>query len=284
METDKERIVEKTVGKGSVATLFDAFLRPATALEKLRENPGKMWLLLAALIIASSVLMILVSVPLQQKAVTETFLEQERKMQEMTTSSLEELPPEERKRIERETRKQESKNRGEETSKDVGSGQLPESAMGIALGFALVSGLILIALGWLVKSGLAVLISQIWGSKAAFSTIFAAIGITYLPFVVKNSIQGFYMLITGKLIKHQGLSSLVVKSDDPMVAVKNPAYVLLSHVDIFTFWSLYLLFLALVICGGLSKKKSALVTIVYIGGILAVSLIPSLLSQFIIGA
>lgn len=262
---------EKTVAqkkKGSWLTvLLDSVIRSRKTLRAIKEDPKWIWAVFAALLVVSFIFFTVVAVPLQQKAAMEVSEEQIKAVQEQMEKDLKEMPAEKRAEIE-----QNMPQFDEE-----GNIELPKGFGIIAIGFGLVSGVILLGIGWLIKAAFGLLASKFWGEKTSFVTMVSAMGLTYTPFIIKNFIQGLTMLVTGNFIQHQGLSSLVVTSNDHTVFMGNLLYAILSRIDIFVFWSLFLLFLALVICGGVSKKKAILLTIIYWIGIMVVGVIPALI-------
>ncbi len=126
---------------------------------------------------------------------------------------------------------------------------------------------------WLVWSGALALASTFFGQNGArFGAFFAMTIWAWIPYVVRNFVQGLYMLLTKQAVYNQGLSGLVLDRAPPSMVSSFRPYIppargqevlaaLLTRVDIYLIWNLLLLILGVWAFARLPRKRAVLVTI-----------------------
>lgn len=189
---------------------------------------------------------------------------------------------------------------GDQTSSVV----VPSTPLSVALAPALIGGLAIILLGWALRA----LILQVGslamggrqnGSAAPTGSAAPSFGQVYclsawaaFPLILRDVVQGVYMLFSQALVTGPGLSGLIAQPDGVGTNVARNGLsgfggaalslpgVVLGKIDFFTLWFLVLLVLAMQVGGGLARGKAILLVAIY--AILA--LLPGLLTALVGGA
>lgn len=128
-----------------------------------------------------------------------------------------------------------------------------------------VAGLIV---GWLAWAGLLYLIGMVIGGHARFGNLFRMVVWAWIPYALRGLLQSLYILATGQLIAHPGLSGLVASNrttSEGLVILPSTGQViassLLSRIDIFLFWNLALLVVGTMIVSRISGRKATAVVL-----------------------
>jgi hypothetical protein len=112
----------------------------------------------------------------------------------------------------------------------------------------LIGSLISLWLGWVIFSAILRLASTLLGGRGSMLSALNVVAWASLPFLVRDGIRIFYMLIVGHAIVSPGLSGFVNGSGF--------ASVLLAHTDLFLVWNVLLLGMGFSIADGLPKSKA----------------------------
>ena len=141
---------------------------------------------------------------------------------------------------------------------------------------------LLVALAWLGRGALIHFTSIALGGSSEWATTFAAGVWSMLPYLFRDLLLGAFVMINGQIIEHSGLGVLVA-SGDFVADSANLFYVLLSNIDPFAVWHLILLTVGIRIATDLPKARAAILSILTWLVILALKLVPGLLSQLVTG-
>lgn len=140
------------------------------------------------------------------------------------------------------------------------------------------SGFIVTFILWLIGAGGLYTIVLFAGGESTFKQMFYLVSWAWLPFILRNFVQGFYTLLSGQLIIYQGLSGLLATGD--MTAdSKNLFITALAQVDIFFLWHLVLIGLGVAILNRFSQARGAVIGFIYGMVMIGVALVPGLLGR-----
>ncbi|HDN79911.1 MAG: hypothetical protein DRI61_09360 [Chloroflexi bacterium] len=217
---------------------------PSRAFDEVKESSGWMWLVPAIILIGSLCFRAIVSASASAILAKEQL---EKQLSQLPQQELSNLPP------------------------VVAHGPSPVFLATTAI----ISGIVMLFLGWLIRSFLLHLGSLALGGQGSFGQMFVAAGWAYLPYGIRDLVQGIYSLLTGKVITQPGLSSLVA-TGDPIKDSANAMYLLLGRLDIFVIWSVVLLALGVSAVGGFSRKKGGFLAFGYWALVTLLSILPSL--------
>lgn len=144
-----------------------------------------------------------------------------------------------------------------------------QSPLGLILGGVgkTIGGVIIL----LISSFFFYLLASLFGGNARFKHSFSLVAYSYVPFIFRNVLQAIYMFSTKKMIE-PGLSFLV-KNDQIFFRG------ILSSIDIFVIWHLFLLVLGFGIVFGLSRKKSIMIVGIYFFIVILFSILGSSLEK-----
>ena len=137
--------------------------------------------------------------------------------------------------------------------------------------------------GWLAWAGALYLAGLALGGRSSFGQMFRTVVWTWLPYVLRGLLQTVYILASGQLIAHPGLSGLV-QEDRPLgemiVTPPSPGQTILasflSQIDLFLVWNLILLLIGVMVVTRLPRRKATLLTLGVWVLLTALSLIPAL--------
>jgi hypothetical protein len=115
------------------------------------------------------------------------------------------------------------------------------------------------------------------GAELDFTPMLTVITWTWAPFLVRNIVEAVWVYLQGGLIINSGLSWLVSVGDQVKDA-GNISYFVLSYVQIFVLWHLFLVWAGLRGAGKLSRSKAFILVVIYAVVGLAVRWIPTLIS------
>ncbi len=149
--------------------------------------------------------------------------------------------------------------------------------------FPSVSAVLGLVVGWLVWAGALYLLGMAIGSRASFGALFRTVVWAWIPYAVRGLLQSLYILATGRLIAHPGLSGLVL-SPQTKGAIATPptpgqmvAASVLGRVDLFLFWNLALLVIGTAIATRLSTRKATVLVAVIWLVLTGLALLPTLM-------
>lgn len=114
------------------------------------------------------------------------------------------------------------------------------------------------------------------GQEMRFGDVFTMSLWARLPMALGLLVLTGFTLATGRFIQYPGLAILFA-SGDPMADAANPLLPLLSGVDLFWMWSLFLLVVGVAVVSGLSRGKALLLVLVYAALALGLTVLPTLL-------
>ncbi len=100
-----------------------------------------------------------------------------------------------------------------------------------------------VVIGWLIKGGIITLIFSFMGAKPKFSQSMGIIGLSWIPFFIREVLRGITTLVTGQ----------------PVAVASN----VLNNFDIFVLWNVILLIIGFSVCLKITKKRAAAVVIGY---------------------
>lgn len=244
--------------KGPLGILLGLLIKPRATMRYLGDARRRWWLLPALLVIATVVF----------QGVTYASSNAEYLYQRQQASR-EALPP------------AQQRQSVEAPSRPV----LPPLVVGVRVGGRALGTVIT----WAVWAGLLLLMGTFFGQNgASFGAFFAMVTWAWLPYAVRNLLQGVYMALTNEPIYNQGLSGLVVDSAPPVMTSSFQPYVppnatqqvlagVLGRIDIYLIWHLVLLIAGIAAFTSLSRKKALLSAL----GIWVLLTLLSLLPTFI---
>lgn len=248
---------------GLLHLLWGIVARPRATFRYLNENGRRLWWLPALLAVILVILPIIVASPIQARQAREAVAEVQAQMSEM-------FSPEQQQQMER-------------------AQQIATSPLIVTV-FPSITGVLGLVIGWLVWAGALYLVGMVAGGHASFGALFRMVVWAWIPYALRGFLQTLYILFTGQLIAHPGLSGLVADNrpvGEMLQAPPSPgqllASALLARIDLFLFWNLALLVVGTVVVTRLSARKAtALVLGIWL--LLAlIGLIPTLVSSLMLG-
>lgn len=261
--TEHPAIKEQTQGhkgRGPVALLVGIIVKPAATMRDLYERQRRWWLVPAALMLAA-----LVIYSFGYAKANAAYLYQQQ------VAVFESMPAEQR---------------GPMT-------EPPPKATPPLLTTAIqITGRAVTTIaGWLVWAGLLYLAGTFFGNNdVKYGPLFAMTVWAWVPYVVRNIIQGVTMAITEVPIYNQGLSGLILDNAPPapVFTPMGRAFVpptrgeevlagLLARVDIYLIWHLVLLVTGVAIFERLTKKKATPITLGIWALTTALALLPKII-------
>jgi hypothetical protein len=248
---------------GPPRLLWGMIVRPRATLEYLREHGGRTWWLPALLAALLIVLPIVVAAPLTARQAREAFLAAQEQMGERVDG---EMSAEEQARVEQ--------------AMSITASPL------ITAVFPAVGGVVGRVVGWLAWAGALYLAGLAVGGRSTFGQMFRMVVWAWLPYVLRGLLQTVYILASGQLIAHPGLSGLV-QGDRPVseMVLTPPSpgqtllVALLSQVDLFLIWNLILLVIGVTVVTRLPRRKAILLTLGVWLLLTALSLVPALVGS-----
>lgn len=144
--------------------------------------------------------------------------------------------------------------------------------------------------GWLFWAGGLHLVSTMAGGNSHFGQMWRVVIWSWLPFAVRGLLQFGFILLTGETITNPGLSGLVADQRTVSELLAAPPSTgqlvlqsLLTRIDLFLIWNLFLLIFGVAISARVSGRKAALITLGIWIVLTLIGLIPVLLSSFAMG-
>ncbi|MBC7226707.1 MAG: YIP1 family protein [Thermoflexales bacterium] len=248
---------------GLLRLLWGIVARPRATFRYLNENGRRLWWLPALIAVVMVILPIVVGSPIQARLAREAVAEIQAQMDEM-------LSPEQRQQMEQ-------------------AQQIAASPLVITV-FPSITAVLGLVVGWLAWAGALYLVGMVAGGHASFGALFRMVVWAWIPYALRGFLQTLYILFTGQLIAHPGLSGLVADTRSVGEMLQSPpttgqllASSFLSRVDLFLFWNLALLVVGTTVVTRLSgRKATALVLAIWLLFAL-IALVPTLISGLFMG-
>ncbi|HDQ73935.1 MAG TPA: YIP1 family protein [Chloroflexi bacterium] len=254
MDTNEGSVSNK---RGVLQLLWGMTVRPRNTLQYLNEKGGRLWWLPALLAVLMAVLPIVVGSPIVAEQAREVFLANQEQMAEQGMVFSEEQLAQ---------------------MENIATSPL------INLLFPIVASVLGLVIAWLIWSGLLYLAGMVFGGRSTFGDLFRMTVWAWWPFVWRGLFQTVYILVSGQLILHPGLSGLVsgAPSASEMVTFSPglgqlALIAFLAQVDLFLFWRLALLAVGVIVVMRLSWRKAALIVLGIWLLLTALGLIPTLI-------
>ena len=248
---------------GNIRLLWGILARPRATFQRLNENGRRAWWLPALLAVLAVILPILVGSPLRTQMAREAVASVQTQMGET-------LSPEQREQMEQ-------------------AQQIAASSLIITV-FPSITGVLGLVVGWLVWAGALYLVGMVAGGHASFGALFRVVVWTWIPYALRGFLQTLYILFTGQLIAHPGLSGLVAGEQTvekmltaPPTAGQMVASDLLARIDLFLFWNLALLVVGTMVVTRLSARKATALVLGIWLLLTLMGLIPTLIGGLVLG-
>lgn len=247
--------------KSPLGLLWGIIVRPRATFRYLNENGRRAWWLPALLAVILVILPVIAAAPIQARMALETF---------QTMFDEESLSPEQQQQM-------------EQARKMVMSPLLitvfPSATAVLGLG-----------VGWLAWAGALHLVGMVLGGQASFGDLFRMVVWAWIPYTLRGFFQTLYILLTGQVIAHPGLSGLVASPQGAKEVLTAPLTMgqmlllsLLSRIDLFLFWNLALIGVGTVVVNRLSPRKAAALVLGIWVLFTLISLIPTLVGSLFMG-
>jgi hypothetical protein len=120
------------------------------------------------------------------------------------------------------------------------------------------------------------------GDDMNFGSVFTMSSWTKLPQAINFLVQAGFVAFSQGTIKYPGLSALV-GTGDLLTDARNPLFALLSRIDLFWLWHLFLVVVGLAVVARFSRTKSLILTLIYAALALAFTVLPTLLFSGMMG-
>lgn len=241
--------------------VWGVLVRPRATLEVLNQQGQRAWWLPAALVALVLVLPIVVAAPLSAQQAREALaVTQEQWGSQMSPADASQM----------------------ERAASIVSSPL------ITVVFPSVGGLVGLVVVWLAWASALYLLSLAVGGRSNFGQMVRMVVWAWLPYALRGLLQSIYILATGQLIAHPGLSGLVADDRALSEVVLAPPSLgqmlltsFLSRLDLFLVWNLALLVVGVGVVARLPRQKALLVTIGVWLVITVLGLLPALVSGFL---
>jgi len=248
---------------GNIRLLWGIVARPRATFQRLNENGRRAWWLPALLATIAVILPILVGSPLRAQMAREAVASVQTQMGET-------LSPEQQQQMEQ-------------------AQQIAASPLIITV-FPSVTGVLGLVVGWLVWAGALYLVGMVAGGHASFGALFRMVVWAWIPYALRGFLQALYILLTGQLIAHPGLSGLVAGEQTVEKVLTAPpttgqmvASAFLARIDLFLFWNLALLVVGTMVVTRLSARKATALVLGIWLLLTLMGLIPTLVSGLMLG-
>lgn len=118
------------------------------------------------------------------------------------------------------------------------------------------------AITWALWGGALYLASVFLGRSSTFKQMLRLTIWTWLPYGVRGVLQMVYILVSGQAITNPGLSGFVIDRSAQSLVPAGPGQIalaaILSRVDLFLVWNLFLLITGLMVTTRLTRRKSVI--------------------------
>lgn len=260
MENKKAHPAQKT---GPLRILWAIVVRPRATFRYLNESGRWFWWLPALLALIAVVLPIVVGSPISARMAREAVASVQAPMEET-------LSPEQRQQMEQ-------------------AQQIAASPLIITV-FPSITGALGLLVGWLAWAGALYLAGMVAGRHTSFGTLFRMVVWAWLPYALRGFLQTLYILLTGQLIVHPGLSGLVAGSRTVEEMLSLPptpgqmvASAFLGRIDLYLFWNLALLVVGTIAVTRLSPRVATVLVLGIWLLLTLIALIPTLIGGLMFG-
>jgi len=245
---EEARVEEaKEKKRGLLKLLVDLIDRPAVTLKYVSEKSGWLWLRPALLILVGLVVRGVATAP---QAATLAAREMQRRMLDM--------PPDQ--------------------AEAMGQQMATFSSPAMIAVFAIVGGIFMTALLWIIGAGALYTLVLFLGGEGSFKQMFTLMAWTWLPFFLRDLTQAAYVALSGQMVVNAGLSGLVATGDLAFDGA-NLLYIFLAQLDPFFVWHLILVAMGLAALNRFGKTKAVVVGLVYGTVMVGVALAPALIGR-----
>lgn len=221
-----------TVTESTWSLLAGLIDRPVRTFESIAANPRRRWIVPLLLILAAFIVSLVLTGQQQVTAAVQ-------QMRTQLAAQASQIPPAQMEQVQAQM------------------AQFTQPAF--VLGLAAATSLLSLILALLMASAVLYFSALISGSDVPFSTVWAMVPWTWLPFALRDLVHGIYVRMTGELSIHRGFSGFVAQPDMAANA-GNPAYLVLAQVDLFALWHLVLVYALL--RGGMRKTQGKALVLV----------------------
>lgn len=162
-----------------------------------------------------------------------------------------------------------------------------QTATFTSMPFILTTGLIMgtlgLVIGVLAQAAILYFSALLAGGELEFGSVFTVSVWSRLPSTIYRLAQAGFMIFAQRTIQNPGLSVLVA-TGNMMEDAANPLFMLLGRIDPFWLWHLLLVVLGLSVVTRFSRKKSMMLTLIYVVVSLIVVVLPVIPSILFGGA
>lgn len=242
------------------SSIVTALFRPAKGVDGAGAAIKWLWVPLAILLVVSVVGKAIVASPMQAAV-------QQEVAQATIQEQMKDLPKEEQATFEQQ----------------MATGGELDTAMNIASTAAIVFGVVGALVAILYVGTFFFVAAKTWANPVKFTSMLSVASLMFVPHAIRNIIQAIYMSSTGIWLQHAGLGALV-SPKDPMTP-PSAAYAVLSQIDLWVVWGLFILFGALLSTTiGFQKKRAltAMAAFIVITGL--AQAVPTVVSGVFMGA
>ncbi len=250
LEQDVSFVEEEKPRKFQLKWFFPLFFRPGKALEEISEKNYGVWLAPLLLLMVSALILVLVSAPIISSATPEV----------VAPEGLEYYSPEQQ---------QQFSSAAEVSASPV-----------VTTVFPLVGKFLGIWIGWFLLGSILHLSLTLNGSRSSNRSALNIVAWTSLPFLVRDLVQIFAILITRQVISAPGLSGFMA---DGASGFQTYLTAFLAFIDIYLIWQIILLGIGARKISGLKAGKAWLATLVAVLVFLALKAVPGLIAAQLSG-
>jgi hypothetical protein len=122
---------------------------------------------------------------------------------------------------------------------------------------------------WLIWAGALHLIGTMLGGNNSFGQMLRAVVWSWVPQTLRSVLQVVFIVLTGELIKNQGLSGLAATPEPlPGEFVTSPGpgqlalQSILAQIDLFQIWNFILLVIVMIATARLARRKALAITLI----------------------
>ncbi len=249
-------------------SILGGLVRPAKGLDGAGASVKWLWIPLAVMLLASVGVKVLIATPMQLEA-------QMAQGQAMFEKEVASWPEEQRVQYEKDM-----------AAAEAAGDLTEEDAMAAAGGITQIAGFVFGILGAAVAIGYIAtyffVAAKTWANPVKYTTMLTVASLAMLPQAIRNFVQAAYMGSTGVWLEHAGLGALVAPAD--IAQPPGLAYAVLSQIDVFVIWTLFILVGALVSnTVGIEKKRAFPAIAVFIGITMVLQAVPTLIQSLFMG-
>lgn len=252
----------------SFAYILTGLVRPGKALDRAGDAVKWLWIPLAVLLLASVLFKTAVSTPMKIEA-------QSAAAEAMIQEQIASMPEADQKQYEKDMAAAEANG---EFSQD--------QALDTAMQVTSIADIVFGALGALVAiiytATFFFVAAKTWANPVKYTAMLTIAALSLLPNAIRNVVQGISMASTGVWLRYSGLGALVAPSDPTQPP--GAAYAVLSQIDLFVIWGLFILLGALLSKTlGVDRKRAVPALLVFIVVTALVKAVPTIVAGMLAG-